>query len=622
MSGISPGGGGSGGGITPNPPIVASTWATYPAVDNVNMNNKNINNTDTINCQFLNSGGHDISGNLQVNGTLTVDDITTLNNELDLTNHNITNVATLTATGLNVNGTSTLTGNLFVEGSNQILVKDQGTIDLILSEPTLSKAYGINGNVSSTNDYGLVLTGRSVGGVDESLLTLNSSQSSQSGTMDCHNNRIVNVSNPVSSQDVATKAYADSLVSATPNLTQVLTAGGDGGDLPITNIQSLNVNSSGITTTGSINSLGASIGLSGINNTGGYNGPDVRVDDVVARGTNLDITASSTLGITSGTITMSSNTYIYQTEPAGLGTVDTRTLSISNMLDTATDSSTSTAMSRYRMAGAPVGSAGASNRNWATFQVYSGAAQIAKMRIALDKGYFFSGIHPIRIGSITSQIDKSFYGLILSSEGNYINKPEITEAHLYCNFTTKEKDKNVYGILSSYDFVVNNPDSKEEENIYSLFIPQKTPESNIAYSLSCGEGMMWVCNIGGNIEKGDYICSSKIPGLGMVQDDDLYHNYSIFKSAVDCDFTPHTSTYPAHIIDSEGERQWRDDADHSLGFKYEMKTYVNNVYNIIINPDNYVIDGILTFPYDFQKNKPELVGQTFKAMLIGGTVQN
>jgi len=568
-----------------------------------------------------------VDGNANIGGAITVNlplkDVLADGDDAD--GQDITNVGTLTTTDLNVNGTSTLTGNLFVEGSNQILVKDQGTIDLILSEPTLSKAYGINGNVSSTNDYGLVLTGRNAGGVDESLLTLNSSQSSQSGTMDCHNNRIVNVSNPVSSQDVATKAYADSLVSATPNLTQVLTAGGDGGDLPITNIQSLNVNSSGITTTGSINSLGASIGLSGINNTGGYNGPDVRVDDIVARGTNLDITASSTLGITSGTITMSSNTYIYQTEPAGLGTVDTRTLSISNMLDTATDSSTSTAMSRYRMAGAPVGSAGASNRNWATFQVYSGAAQIAKMRIALDKGYFFSGIHPCRIrnlGSITSQINKSFYGLILSSEGNYINKPEITEAHLYCNFTTKEKDKNVYGILSSYDFVVNNPDSKEEENIYSLFIPQKTPESNIAYSLSCGEGMMWVCNIGGNIEKGDYICSSKIPGLGMVQDDDLYHNYSIFKSAVDCDFTPHTSTYPAHIIDSEGERQWRDDADHSLGFKYEMKTYVNNVYNIIINPDNYVIDGILTFPYDFQKNKPELVGQTFKAMLIGGTVQN
>ena len=54
-----------------------------------------------------------------------------------------------------------------------------------------------------------------------------------------------------------------------------------------------------------------------------------------------------------------------------------------------------------------------------------------------------------------------------------------------------------------------------------------------------------VCNINGNLENGDYITTSAIEGLGMKQDDDLLHNYTVAKITEDCDFSSGT-TQTAH----------------------------------------------------------------------------
>jgi len=52
-----------------------------------------------------------------------------------------------------------------------------------------------------------------------------------------------------------------------------------------------------------------------------------------------------------------------------------------------------------------------------------------------------------------------------------------------------------------------------------------------------GEGLINVCNEGGNIAAGDYLCSSSIPGKAMRQrkgsgsaPDPDYHNYTIAKA--------------------------------------------------------------------------------------------
>ena len=45
-----------------------------------------------------------------------------------------------------------------------------------------------------------------------------------------------------------------------------------------------------------------------------------------------------------------------------------------------------------------------------------------------------------------------------------------------------------------------------------------------------GEGQMNVCSEGGDIEIGDLICTSSIPGKGMKQDSDFFTNYTVGES--------------------------------------------------------------------------------------------
>ena len=53
---------------------------------------------------------------------------------------------------------------------------------------------------------------------------------------------------------------------------------------------------------------------------------------------------------------------------------------------------------------------------------------------------------------------------------------------------------------------------------------------------SLGEGGIWVTNINGDIENGDYITSSCIPGYGCKQMSDMLHNYTVAKCCTNVDW--------------------------------------------------------------------------------------
>ena len=53
-----------------------------------------------------------------------------------------------------------------------------------------------------------------------------------------------------------------------------------------------------------------------------------------------------------------------------------------------------------------------------------------------------------------------------------------------------------------------------------------------------GEDGIWVSDYNGILECGDYITTSPIAGIGMKQDNDLVHNYTVGKITMDCDFNP------------------------------------------------------------------------------------
>ena len=52
-----------------------------------------------------------------------------------------------------------------------------------------------------------------------------------------------------------------------------------------------------------------------------------------------------------------------------------------------------------------------------------------------------------------------------------------------------------------------------------------------------GEGKMLVTDSNGNIENGDYICSSNVLGCGEKQSDDILHSYTVAKATTDVDWS-------------------------------------------------------------------------------------
>lgn len=59
---------------------------------------------------------------------------------------------------------------------------------------------------------------------------------------------------------------------------------------------------------------------------------------------------------------------------------------------------------------------------------------------------------------------------------------------------------------------------------------------------SLGEGALMVSDKGGNIEVGDYICTSSLKGKGMKQDDDILHNYTVAKALESVDWSKESAT--------------------------------------------------------------------------------
>jgi hypothetical protein len=67
-----------------------------------------------------------------------------------------------------------------------------------------------------------------------------------------------------------------------------------------------------------------------------------------------------------------------------------------------------------------------------------------------------------------------------------------------------------------------------------------------------GEGAVWVTDVAGPIENGDYICSSVVPGYGRRQDDDVLHNYTVAKATMSCAFDLESADYQCITVTHEG----------------------------------------------------------------------
>ena len=121
----------------------------------------------------------------------------------------------------------------------------------------------------------------------------------------------------------------------------------------------------------------------------------------------------------------------------------------------------------------------------------------------------------------------------------------IAEALPCVELAAAPNDKRAFGVISNRpnEYLIDMDTGEYEEDqdgIAKGFGNIKNEQVRIN---SIGEGAIWVCNVSGNLENGDYITTCEIPGLGMKQDDDLLHNYTVAKITQDCDFRINASNY-------------------------------------------------------------------------------
>ena len=129
----------------------------------------------------------------------------------------------------------------------------------------------------------------------------------------------------------------------------------------------------------------------------------------------------------------------------------------------------------------------------------------------------FTGQHPTSI----VMNDNITTGMIVESTGEVWSKyTEYMETGIpKVTISTSENSKKVFGVVASLSgsfagMVKASNQSEDETHI----------EVN-----SIGEGLVWVSNINGNIENGDYITSSDIYGIGQKQSDDILRSCTVAK---------------------------------------------------------------------------------------------
>jgi hypothetical protein len=145
----------------------------------------------------------------------------------------------------------------------------------------------------------------------------------------------------------------------------------------------------------------------------------------------------------------------------------------------------------------------------------------------------FTGAHEVKLDASFQQDFRQ--GLIVSVTGE--TQVRIEEGEISCSSTlptvhlaNTPNDKRIAGVIVSESPL---PD----DHWY-----QATEDERFGIVNALGDGRVWVTNINGNIEAGDYITSSTIPGYGQLQDDDFLHTYTLGKATEMVDWSQVTET--------------------------------------------------------------------------------
>jgi hypothetical protein len=198
----------------------------------------------------------------------------------------------------------------------------------------------------------------------------------------------------------------------------------------------------------------------------------------------------------------------------------------------------------------------------------------------------FTGQHRTFIKDVPFSQVGELEGLIVSSDQNkYIkmsggievgsNAITTNESLPVVSLSNVVTDKKCFGVISASE----DPENRTEQ--YGAFGTnfEKEKGDTRVYINSVGEGAIWVTDINGSLESGDYVTTSNVAGYGQKQDGAGLMNYTVAKITMDCDFEPVTQyiqiikkdEHGENVLDEHGQIQWEDDPSGATEKAYKIR---------------------------------------------------
>ncbi|MGA9190979.1 MAG: hypothetical protein WBZ24_04560, partial [Anaerolineales bacterium] len=134
----------------------------------------------------------------------------------------------------------------------------------------------------------------------------------------------------------------------------------------------------------------------------------------------------------------------------------------------------------------------------------------------------FTGAHEVKLDGVFNQQVKP--GLIVSvtgrAEARHTSDGQVSISSTLptVRLADTPEDRAVLGVLVADETLPRN----------HWYTPQSG--ERFASINALGEGRVWVTDLNGDIQAGDYITTSAVPGYGQCQDDDVLHSYTLGKA--------------------------------------------------------------------------------------------
>jgi len=231
-----------------------------------------------------------------------------------------------------------------------------------------------------------------------------------------------------------------------------------------------------------------------------------------------------------------------------------------------------------------------------------------KMYIRPDAGVLldnFTGQHRCFVDGVHSRNIDDYVGLVVCANKNAFTSAsfntykgnraiQMDETLPDVSLSKVARDKSCFGVISHIE------DEEKREDTYgsiTIPVPKELGDTRV-YINSVGEGAMWVTNINGPLESGDYITTSNVAGYGQRQDDDILHNYTVAKITMDCDFEPPdipvqrilkelsniTYWYQLEDATSNAYDRTQEETYYTLDRRVEVYGHVDEQSNVFVEP--------------------------------------